>query len=47
MILGGLDVSAQQDECRIFSLHCDHVWSFIKSATNVPVLNFYNSVSFL
>ena len=31
------DFLAQQDE---FLLHCDHVWSFVKSATNVTCLEF-------
>ena len=31
------DFLAQQD---IFLLHCDHVWSFVKSATNVTCLEF-------
>ena len=31
------DFLAQQDE---FLLHCSHVWSFVKSATNVTCLEF-------
>ena len=31
------DFLAQQDE---FLLNCDHVWSFVKSATNVTCLEF-------
>ena len=53
VLMGGLelfclkicDVLAQQD--KFFYRHCDHVWLFVKFATNVPVLNFYNSFRFL